>query len=120
MSFYRSEARVIHNFRGLSEWFDRGREDRARPVGDLIDGLLKQYRIEPDSPVKVILDRWRDLLGPKLSDGCAPERLTEEGTLFIVTRHPQIRQVLRFEERNLLRRLNHIPGCESVRRLVIR
>ncbi len=120
MAFYRSEARVVHAFRGLSEWFDRGREDRARPVGDAVDGLLKQYRIEEDSPIKVLLSQWRELLGPKLSEGCVPERLTEDGTLFIATSHPQIRGVLRFEERNLLRRLNTVAGCENVNRLVIR
>lgn len=120
MGFYRSEARVIHKFRGLTEFFDRSREDRARPVGDVVGEILKRYEVEENAPVRILMTHWRELFGPQISERCAPERLTEDGTLFIVTSHPQIRGVIRFEERHLLKRLKRLSGCEHIRRLVVR
>ncbi|MGF1531020.1 MAG: DUF721 domain-containing protein [Puniceicoccaceae bacterium] len=118
--FYRSEMRLINSFRGLMVKLDRGREDRAKPLGEAIGKILEGYPLKAESPETLLMENWESVVGKTFYRKCAPDRLLADGTLFIKTESPVIRQELKFGEKTLLKNLAKINAGQGVKRLVIR
>lgn len=118
--FSRSVQKLVANFKGIPE---STVDKPLRPVGqidNLIDDILDKYQINQPKVEESIMAHWRNIIGSEDASRCSPSKILNGKTLVIVSPNPIIRQHLQFERRAVIKRIQRLPGCQSIRELLIR
>ncbi len=118
MKFSRNVENMIASLRGLPTDSKSSYTRQIQSIDQVITSVLEYYKIEPTPVEETVIRNWRTLLG-KLAERCAPERI-EGPVLVIRVANPVIREEIRFNERLILRKIQRLPRCSSIRSIKFR
>lgn len=120
MKFPRYVENLIANFRSLPENRDRSTDRSAFKMEALVDSIIQEYKIGELRLEENLLTHWRNIMGDVHADRCRPERVDKENRLIIAVSNPILRQELTFRERDILRRIREINGCEKINEIIFK
>lgn len=63
---------------------------------------------------------WKAIVGEKTAHRCRPQKIVKERVLVITATNSVVRSELQFNQRQVLKRIQQIEGCEGIRELVIK
>lgn len=96
----------------------RGRRDertlRDTPIGEIVDGLLRERVLARGVPIGTLAASWADVVGPRLASESAPVTL-EKGVLVVAASTGPWGAQARFLASEILKRANLALGSEEVR-----
>ncbi|MBD5778304.1 DUF721 domain-containing protein [Pelagicoccus sp. NFK12] len=115
--FRKSVERLIANFRGIPENYPGEAPKTERPMADVLERVLKKYKIGQDSLEDRIVKNWAQIVGAANARNCAPNRIEKERTLIIAVSNPVIRQELEFNKRLILQNLHKVEGAKKIRNI---
>ncbi|HLF14372.1 MAG TPA: DUF721 domain-containing protein [Bacteroidota bacterium] len=88
-------------------------------LGDLIPALLEKLGLSKGIHDRLVLERWPEIVGPKIAEVTVAERI-RDGKLWVSVSHPTWRNELTFMKRELIGRLNAAMGEEVVKDIIFR
>ncbi|MFB3737756.1 MAG: DciA family protein [Candidatus Velamenicoccus archaeovorus] len=103
----------------------RGRRDertlRETPIGEVVDGLLRERVFARGLPIGKLAASWTDVVGPRMAAESAPVSL-EAGVLVVAASSGPWGAQAHFLASEIRRRANQELGSEQVRtvRIVVR
>ncbi|TVR50636.1 MAG: DUF721 domain-containing protein [Puniceicoccaceae bacterium] len=112
----RRQTDLVADFLGLP----RQPDDRIPPddaFSRAIDRVLERNRIGIETPELALQEQWENIVGPLHAHHCWPLRINTRQFLLIATSNPVVRQDLFFRRRELLRKVQQLPGCSGIRDL---
>ena len=113
--------------RALAEWrgidlspLEKAMAKTARPVGEVMPGILKELRIDRRQAETEIVKVWNDSMDPNISAHARPAGLAK-GTLFvIVDSSVWLDEIVRYRRREILQRLQYSFGKDLIMRISFR
>lgn len=112
---------VLAEFRGV----DLTQEEKAlartaKPIGDLIPGVLKGMGLERKQSELEILKVWNHLMDPVVAKHAKPVGIAR-GTLFVsVDSNVWLDEIVRYRRREILQRLRHSFGPDVIQKISFR
>lgn len=112
---------VLAEFRGV----DLTQEEKAmarsaKPVSDLIPGVLKGLGLERKQSELEILKVWNHLMDPVVVQHAKPVGIAK-GTLFVsVDSNVWLDEIVRYRRREILKRLHHSFGTDVIQKISFR
>lgn len=119
MSFSRIAENLVAALRGLPANPSRSRLKSEISIREALESILKKHPIHASIEV-ILAENWKYLLGPALSARSIPEGLSGNGNLIIRVSSAAIRTELQFQEKELIKKINSLKGCESIQGLIFR
>ena len=112
---------VLAEFRGIDlTQEEKARAPSAKPVGDLIPGVLKGIGLERKQSELEILKVWNHLMDPTVAQHAKPVGIAK-GTLFVnVDSNVWLDEIVRYRRREILQRLQHSFGKDLITRISFR
>ena len=96
------------------------RETKARPVSELLPGVLSKLRMEQRQSETEIVRVWNNLVDPNIAAHAQPTGINA-GTLFVtVDSSVWLDEIVRYRRKEILARLQHSFGREMVKRISFR
>ncbi|MBQ6704732.1 MAG: HAD-IA family hydrolase [Opitutales bacterium] len=84
-----------------------------------MDDILKSHGIFGGSLQSQIRENWGKIVPATLVSRCAPTELRDGfSTLVVACENAVIRQQIEFRKRTMLKRINTLPGCEKVQKII--
>ncbi|HVR35522.1 MAG TPA: DUF721 domain-containing protein [Methylomirabilota bacterium] len=113
--------RVLAAWRGIDLQPDeRARKSNVRSTGTLVDRVLAGLRIDQRRAETEIVKVWNHLMDPAVSGHAQPTGL-RKGTLFVtVDSSPWLDEIVRYRRKEILDRLQHSFGRETIARISFR
>lgn len=111
--FSRSVENLIAQFRGLPKNLSRSTLRESKGIDFLVDSCVKSYKIGDDHHTDQIMANWKDIIGEKNAHRCCPKKLSR-GNLVISVANPVVRNELQFDYMKILKRIQALPGCNSI------
>lgn len=111
----------------LAEWhgvdlapLEKAQRVAAQPLANLIPQVWEELGLERRRSETEILRAWQQLIDPVVTAHAQPAGF-RNGTLFVtVDSHVWLDEILRYRRREILTRLQHCFGSQTVKRLSIR
>lgn len=111
----------------LTEWrrvdlepLEIARRVAERPVGSILPDVLASLRLEQRLAESSIIQVWNKTLDPLLTAHAQPVGLNQ-GTLFVnVDSNVWLSELVRYRRKEILERLQHAVGRETVERISFR
>jgi hypothetical protein len=92
----------------------------AKPVSDLIPGVLKGLGLERKQSELEILKVWNHLMDPVVAQHAKPVGIAK-GTLFVaVDSNVWLDEIVRYRRREILQRLHHSFGPDVIQKISFR
>jgi predicted nucleic acid-binding Zn ribbon protein len=88
-------------------------------IGDLIPALLERLGLSKGLHDYEVLERWPEIVGPKIAEVATAERI-RDGKLWVSVSHPAWRNELTFMKQELIGKINRAMGNEIVRDIIFR
>jgi predicted nucleic acid-binding Zn ribbon protein len=112
---------VLAEFRGIDLTdAEKARAHNAKPIGELIPGILKGMGLERKQSELEILKVWNNLMDPVVSEHAKPVGIAK-GTLFVnVDSNVWLDEIVRYRRREILQRLHHSFGPDLIQRISFR
>lgn len=116
-----SRQRVLAAWRGVDVApLEIARACPARPAGEVIPSVLSGFRIEQKRGEIEILKVWNHLIDPTVTAHAQPVNL-HRGTLFVnVDNNVWLSEIVRYKRKEILERLQHSFGRETIKRISFR
>ncbi len=95
------------------------KDSNPKRLGDLIPALLAKLGLAQGLHDRQVVERWPDVVGPKIAEVTVAERI-KDGKLWVSVSHPAWRNELTFMKRELIDRLNAAMGEEIVKDIIFR
>ena len=113
--------RALAELRGLDlAPLERIRERPAKPVANLMPGILTKLRMDKRQGEAEILRVWRHLIDPVLTAHAQPVGINK-GTLFVnVDSNVWLDEIVRYRRKEILDRLQHSFGRQLIQRISFR
>lgn len=119
MTFDRKIENLIANLRGLPEDPSRAFIRKAASLGSVLEGL-EVKTAHQRRRYESVVQHWESLVGAPYAQRCSPARLLEGGSVLIVNvPNATLRQHMQFQKVDLLRRLQKLPYCKTIRNIVL-
>ena len=118
--FSRLAEELVGDLRGVE--FDEPRRSRKRPtrgLAALVEELLVTHQLGRPSAEQTIRDHWPALVGSANAAYAHAARI-ERGRLLVLCSHSVVRNELFHAREEIVRRIHELPGCESVKSLLLR
>ena len=114
-----NERKLVSDFTGLPMVNDPRKDQSPERFSTIIDKVWETWKIgTQESPEKKISENWGKLVGLKLANKCAPEKLdSQSGVLFIRTSGGAVRQELSFQKKIILGKIARLGGCSAIREI---
>jgi Dna[CI] antecedent, DciA len=119
--FSHAARELIAAFRGVAN--DVPSRQYRRPtqgLSPLIEELLVKHQIGRSAPVDAVREQWAGLVGPAIALYSHPGQIDGWGQLLVFYNQAVAGNELRFHQTAILRRIQSLPGCEGIKRLMIR
>ena len=87
------------------------------PANSVIEVLLERHKIGKPRREHVIMEHWKELVGPMAAHRCKPHIIDSSGTLHIIVANPILRRELLFKKRQILTHLRRLHGCAEIQDL---
>ncbi len=120
MSFSRQVQDLISDFRGLPRGYDPAGERPPTQLGSLIAVIRERHRLDQDCPERVLVENWSRIFEDSYAERCHPVRIINEDTLVIAINHPVLRSNIMMDSRRYLQRIQSLPMCSGIKRIVAR
>ena len=120
-AFSRLAEELVGEFRGVA--FEEPRRSRKRPtvaLAGLVESILNQHRIGRDSAEHTIRAHWPTLVGPANASYSHAARIERDTRLVIHVTHSVVRNELFMHTREILARIQQLPGCAGIKQLNLR
>lgn len=89
-------------------------------ISKVIDKIWEEWSMDNnDSPQEIISQNWQRILGPKLCNRCAPEKLDRKGILYLRAANGPIKQEISFLKKQILQRVNKLKGCNFIKEIKV-
>lgn len=88
-------------------------------LGDLIPALLEKLGLTKGIADHSVLERWPEIVGPKIAEVATAERI-RDGKLWVSVSHPAWRNELVFMKRELIDKINATMGSDVVKDIIFR
>jgi len=88
-------------------------------IGDLIPALLEKLGLAKGIHDRLVIERWPEIVGPKIAEVTVAERI-REGKLWVSVSHPAWRNELSFIRQELIVKINQAMGEEIVKDIIFR
>jgi hypothetical protein len=111
MKYPRYIENLIANLRGIPENMTRSNLGPIQSIDILIGRILKKYNASTVQITNIIMKNWHDIVGTCYSHRCSIQKILNN-QLFIRVENATLRTELAFQKKNILERLQSIPGCE--------
>ena len=113
-----ARQRALADLRGIDlAPLEKVRERPARPMAELMPGLVKRLRMEQRQGEAEIVRAWNQLVDPAIAAHARPTGLNR-GTLFVtVDSSPWLDEIVRYRRKEILIRLQHSFGRELIQRI---
>jgi len=118
--FPRKVENLIASFRGLPENNSRSRDRGVREIAPIIDQLLSKFQIGRSSPEEKLREKWPDIVGAANATYSHPLQIAKGGKLHVLITHAVVRSELQLHTDEIIARAKALPGCEGIKRLVLR
>jgi len=113
--------------RVLSEWrrvdltdAETARTVKARPIGEVLPGVMQNLRLEKKQAELHIVTVWTQAIDPIVTAHAQPTGLVK-GTLFVsVDSNVWMDELNRYRRREILERMQHALGREMIQKLSFR
>jgi hypothetical protein len=115
--FSRKAQNEIAHFRGLPPNRSKAIERPAVPLDDLFNIVFEEHRINQPNFHQVLMEHWKQIVGPGNAHRCSPVRVAEPGILIVAAPNSTFRQELIFQKPYFLGEIQKLPGGERIREL---
>lgn len=88
-------------------------------IGDLLPALLEKLGLAQGIHDRRVLERWAEIVGPKIANVTVAERI-RDGRLWVSVSHPAWRNELVFMRQELIAKLNAELGGDIVTEIIFR
>lgn len=89
-----------------------------RPLGDVVQEILKKYRLADHLEETKLAGNWPEICGPMIASHTSVR--VRDKTLFVTVDSAALRQELLFMKETLLAKLNKDAGRDLIRDIVFR
>lgn len=116
-----SRQRVFAQWRGVDlAPLEKARADRARPASASLPKVMADLRMDRRRSEAEVVKVWNHLLDPNIVAHAQPTGL-RKGTLFVtVDSSVWLSEIVRYRRKEILERLQHSFGRETVARISFR
>jgi predicted nucleic acid-binding Zn ribbon protein len=90
---------------------------RPAPLGDVVQGFLKQAGLTERVEQAKIVPEWPSLVGAQIASVTAPQAIGPDGTLLVAVTTNAWMTELSLMEPELLRTLNRVSGRSRIRKI---
>jgi hypothetical protein len=114
-------ASVLASWRGVDlRPLEVARQDRARPMPELVKAVLDQVGLDRKQAETEIVKVWNEIIDPAVTAHAQPTGI-RKGTLFVsVDNNVWLSEIVRYHRREILQRLQHSFGRNTVARISFR
>lgn len=95
------------------------KNSNPKRLGDLIPALLEKLGLAQGLHDRRVLERWAEIVGPKIADVTVAERI-RDGKLWVSVSHPAWRNELVFMRQELIAKINRDLGGDIVTEIIFR
>lgn len=95
------------------------KNSNPKRLGDLIPALLEKLGLAQGLHDRRVLERWAQIVGPKIADVTVAERI-RDGKLWVSVSHPAWRNELVFMRQELIAKINRDLGEDIVTEIIFR
>ncbi len=120
VGFTREVENLIASLRGLPENRSRSIPRESRSLQSLIPKLLEDHLASSESLEEQIAKEWETIIGSANAAYARPLRVESKSRLFVAVSNNVIRQELFFHRKLILERVRNLPGCSTIREVVLR
>lgn len=120
MNFSKNIEDLIADFRGLPRNTTASSKHPPVPLDNLLVVLKEKYKLEKPSTERTLVENWVEIFGTKLAGRCNPVRIKEERVLIVSVTNQTLRSELQFRKRAILKKIHTLPGCTSIKEIIIR
>ena len=117
MKFSRKVENLIANLRGLPEDGNRSAPIEPFKADTLMEVILEKYQLGKPRPEQVIMENWKQIMGPENAHRSCPTRIIRKRRLLVAVANTTLRQELYFHRHMILNRIRRLPGCEGIKEL---
>jgi predicted nucleic acid-binding Zn ribbon protein len=116
-----AREQVLAQWRGVDlAPLEQARRIRARSMGDVMPGVLKEMRLDRRRTEAEVLKVWGNLIEPEIVAHAQPTGL-HKGTLFVtVDSSVWLSEIVRYRRKEILNRLQHSFGRDLITRISFR
>jgi len=118
--FNRRRNNLVAAFRGMPTDYSRARFKEPTNMEQLMDKLVHTYSLAQRRPEEIIREHWPAIVGDYNARHADPVRLDRGQKLFVQVSNSVVRQELFFSRKLILRQLQQLPGCSSIRQVIFR
>ena len=119
MPFFKYRENLISDFLGLPRSQNQNFKRAPASIDSLMVLLREKYKLEQPSPERSLVENWETIFG-KLAGRCNPLRIKDGTVLIISVTNQTLRAELQFQKNSLLKKIQKLEHCESIKDLVIR
>ncbi len=118
---FTARERVLAAWRGVDVTsLESGGKNHSRPLASLVPGVLAELGLDQRRAEAEIVKVWNALMDPRVTAHAQPAGL-HKGTLFVsVDSSVWLDEIVRYRRREILDRLRHSFGKETVKRVSFR
>ncbi|PAW81185.1 MAG: hypothetical protein B9S33_17090 [Pedosphaera sp. Tous-C6FEB] len=118
---FTARERVLAAWRGVDVTaLESAGKNHSRPLSALVPGVLTGLGLDKRRAEAEIIKVWNSLLDPSVTAHAQPTGI-HKGTLFVtVDSSPWLDEIVRYRRREILDRLQHSFGKETVKRISFR
>jgi len=88
-------------------------------LGSVLPGLLEKLGLTGGIRNHQLLDRWEEIVGPRIAEVTTAERMAD-GKLWVSVTHPAWRNELTYMKQELIDRVNRAFGEKIVKDIIFR
>jgi hypothetical protein len=118
--FSKLAEELVGDLRGIAS--DEPRRSKKRPTQDIsavVEQLMVKHQIGRPSAEQTIRDQWAGLVGAANANYSHAARI-ERSRLVVFAAHSVVRNELFLNRDEIVARIRKLPGCDTVRSLLIR
>jgi hypothetical protein len=110
---------LIAGWLGMPHQKGSPRIQGTKSIADSVLGAMKRLHISESGPLDALAGRWPGIVGAERAGKCHPVSL-KSGRLVIAVANPLLRMDLQLDTLRILREVRTVPGCETVKTLMLR
>lgn len=119
--FSRIAEELIGDFRRIHDQTPpKMRKRPTRGMDGLVQDLLVKYKIGIESEESVIRNHWVEIVGAANAHYSHAQNIDPRGCLTVLASHAVVRNELFLHRKQVLAKIQKLPGCAKVKALNIR
>ncbi len=95
---------------------DRGTKGQPESAQSLTEKFLSKLSKKTDNIGKIVSENWESVIPQKFLGKASPQNV-RMNVLYVVTENPSVKQELMFSERDILKKIKAVQGCEKIRKI---